>query len=195
MHHHQFLLIFHEYQFLLDCPNLIGDGYCNDETNIQDCGYDGGDCCGSCINIDRCTNCSCLGNITGNGVPNALVGDGNCNNETNTVLCNYDGGDCCQNSELVGNGFCNDITNNQQCNYDGGDCCLSNVRTDYCTHCKCHQLETCATGFLPSSVGDGYCNDETNNIYCLYDGLDCCRSPVNATFCSDCICHGESIII
>ena len=113
------------YHFLLDCnqTNLIGDGYCNDEVNILDCGYDGGDCCGSCINIDRCTNCSCLGNITGNGVPNALVGDGNCNNETNTVLCNYDGGDCCQNSELVGNGFCNDITNNQLCHFDGGDCC------------------------------------------------------------------------
>ena len=146
---------------------MIGDGYCNDEVNIFDCDYDGGDCCGSCVNTDLCTDCSCHGEIIGNGVSNALVGDG----------------------------YCNDETNNQQCNFDGGDCCLSNVTTDYCTNCTCHRLETCAMGYLPSLVGDGYCNDETNNVYCLYDGLDCCRSLVNATFCSECSCHGGSIIM
>ena len=87
----------------------MGNGYCNDEVNILDCGYDGGDCCGSCINADLCTNCSCLGNITGNGSSNALVGDGPCNDETNT----------------------------QKCNYDGGDCCGSSIITDLCTNCSC----------------------------------------------------------
>ena len=31
-----------------DCDNvaLVGNGFCNDETNIADCNYDGGDCCG-----------------------------------------------------------------------------------------------------------------------------------------------------
>ena len=87
---------------------MIGNGYCNDEVNILDCGYDGGDCCGSCINTDLCTNCFCLGNITGNEVPNALVGDG----------------------------YCNDVTNSQQCNFDGGDCCV-NVNTDFCSNCSC----------------------------------------------------------
>ena len=83
--------------FVLDCnqPTLIGDGYCNDEVNILDCGYDGGDCCGSCINTDLCTNCSCLGSIIDNGIPNALVGNGFCNDITNIQQCNYDGGDCC----------------------------------------------------------------------------------------------------
>ena len=51
--------------------SLVGDGYCNDETNnIPDCNYyDGGDCCGSCINTDFPDICSCIGYITGNGVP------------------------------------------------------------------------------------------------------------------------------
>ena len=109
-----FCLFFHDsIVFLLDCnqPTLIGDGYCNDEVNILDCGYDGGDCCGSCINTDLCNNCSCLGNITGNGAPNPLVGDGYCNDETNT----------------------------QQCNFDGGDCCLTNLNTDHCSICSCSQ--------------------------------------------------------
>ena len=25
-------------------------------------------------------------------------------------------------------------------------------------------------------VGDGYCNDETNNIHCAFDGGDCCNN-------------------
>ena len=74
---------------------LVGDGYCNDETNNADCDFDGGDCCGTCINKDHCSNCECLGGITGNGVPNILVGNGVCNEETNNKFCHYDGFDCC----------------------------------------------------------------------------------------------------
>ena len=31
-----------------DCDNvaLVGNGFCNDETNNADCNYDGGECCG-----------------------------------------------------------------------------------------------------------------------------------------------------
>ena len=149
---------------IADCTQYTKakDGYCNDETNIPECNYDGGDCCGSCINTDYCTNCTCIGNVIGNGVPNALVGDG----------------------------FCNDETNNANCSYDHGDCCLSNMNTDYCSNCTCYLQETCVAGFHPL-VGDGFCNDETNNAGCYYDGLDCCRSPVNTELCSNCTCHGE----
>ena len=54
---------------------LVGNGFCNDDTNIAECNYDGGDCC---LN------------------PN-LVDNGVCNDETNYHGCNYDGGDCCVN--------------------------------------------------------------------------------------------------
>ena len=107
----QFVFFSWVYYLHLGCsqPVLVGDGYCNDITNIQQCDFDGGDCCGSCILTDYCTNCSCIANITGNGVPNVLVGDG----------------------------YCNDVTNNQQCNFDGGDCCGSSIITDFCTNCSC----------------------------------------------------------
>ena len=91
-------------------PNaLVGDGFCNDETNNAECQYDGGDCCGICVNLEYCLECICFDVIIGNEVPNALVGDG----------------------------FCDDETNNFDCNYDGGDCC-GNVRTNRCSDCSCH---------------------------------------------------------
>ena len=80
---------------------MIGDGYCNDESNNPECGYDGGDCCGSCINTDYCTYCICIGNTFSNRVANALVGDGHCNDEMNTAECNFDGGDCCGHCEMI----------------------------------------------------------------------------------------------
>ena len=46
----------------LDCAaplELIANGFCNDEANTAGCGYDGGDCCGDCANMNLCTECSC----------------------------------------------------------------------------------------------------------------------------------------
>ena len=87
---------------------MIGNGYCNDETNNAECNYDGGDCCGTCVVTQYCSDCQCLGEVTGNGLRNAL-----------------------------GNGYCDDETNNEDCNYDGGDCCLSSPNTDLCSDCAC----------------------------------------------------------
>ena len=28
---------------------LVGNGFCNDDTNIAECDYDGGDCCGPAV--------------------------------------------------------------------------------------------------------------------------------------------------
>ena len=38
---------------------LVGDGYCHDEFNNQDCLYDGLDCCGLNVNTDFCSICAC----------------------------------------------------------------------------------------------------------------------------------------
>ena len=87
---------------------MVGDGFCNDKTNIEICNHDGGDCCLKFVNKDRCSECKCyLKDICATGF-----------------------------HPLVGNGYCNDVTNNQQCNFDGGDCCV-NVNTDYCSNCSC----------------------------------------------------------
>jgi hypothetical protein len=45
-----------------DCPGpleLIDDGVCNDEVNNAGCNFDGGDCCGACVNTDLCSACVC----------------------------------------------------------------------------------------------------------------------------------------
>ena len=95
-----------------DCtiPQWIGDGYCDDDINTEICNFDGGDCCGSCVDTEFCIECACLGNITSNEFSNPLIG----------------------------NGFCNDNTNNALCGFDGFDCCGTNVNVDVCTECACH---------------------------------------------------------
>ena len=42
----------------LELTLLMGDQYCNDEANIPQCNYDGGDCCGS-TDFTFCTDCTC----------------------------------------------------------------------------------------------------------------------------------------
>ena len=40
--------------------HVIGDGFCHDETNTEECAYDGGDCCNPITLINSCEQCSCL---------------------------------------------------------------------------------------------------------------------------------------
>ena len=40
-------------------------------------------------------------------------------------------------------------------------------------------------------VGDGYCDDDTNNMECNFDGGDCCESYTDTQFCKRCQCLGE----
>ena len=87
---------------------LAGNGLCNDITNIGECDYDGGDCCGYNINSEQCTECTCFFEET------CLSGV----------------------HPLVGDGICNDETNNLECDYDNGDCCV-NLNADYCSDCEC----------------------------------------------------------
>ena len=90
---------------------MVGDGICNDEANHIECNYDGGDCCGSCVVKQYCSDCQCLGgDNTGNGVSSPSIGDGFCHDGNNIAACNYDGGDCC------------------------GNC----VNTEHCSECICY---------------------------------------------------------
>ena len=88
----------------------MGDGFCDDITNNQDCYFDGGDCCGSCVIRIYCSECICRD-------PEAFV----------TPALN----------PLLGNGYCNDEANNENCNFDGGDCCGPCINTKYCIECEC----------------------------------------------------------
>ena len=118
--------MYHFLSFLVPgCDNvvLVGNSFCNDETNNMDCNYDGGDCCGYEIKTEECLECMCLHEETCVAGYHPLVGDGVCNSEINIAACNFDGNDCCSNPEMVGNGICNNQTNHADCDYDAGDCC------------------------------------------------------------------------
>ena len=50
------------YFIISDCnnPSFVGDGYCDDDTNNNDCEFDKGDCCGSLILTQYCHFCECI---------------------------------------------------------------------------------------------------------------------------------------
>ena len=89
---------------------MIGNGYCDDVTNNGGCDFDGGDCCGSNVDTQHCTECICYADL-----------------------------DCPASLALIGNSFCNDEANTAGCGYDGGDCCGNCANTDLCTECTCHE--------------------------------------------------------
>ena len=37
-------------------------------------------------------------------------------------------------------------------------------------------------------IGDGYCDDDTNNPSCSFDGNDCCGPNVETSYCISCQC-------
>ena len=182
----------HTISFLVPgCDNvaMVGNGFCNDETNNQDCNYDGGDCCVLDANTSACSECVCHLIETCAARYHPLVGNGFCDNETNINECEYDGGECCFN---VGNGYCDDDSNTLGCNYDGGDCCGSCVNKEYCSTC------TCLVGGSSNSfannlnfIGNGFCDDGLNNAECQFDGGDCCGPSVNTNFCTLCTCKSS----
>ena len=90
---------------------------------------------------------------------------------------------------MIGDGFCNDETNNPECNFDGGDCCGPCIVKNQCSRCTCLQSDVDEHNVANALVGDGYCNDETNNPDCSFDGGDCCGPCINTEFCSECQCH------
>ena len=84
---------------------MVGNGFCNDETNNPDCNYDGGDCCVMNANTDSCSDCSCHLIETCAAGYHPLVGNGFCNDDH--LGCNYDGGDCCVNVNTDSCSDCN----------------------------------------------------------------------------------------
>lgn len=99
-----------------NCPMLewVGDYYCDDETNIPECNYDDGDCCGPNADYEYCDTCECIDDGIDFGCPQL---------------------------SWVGDGWCDDLTNIPECNYDDGDCCRKNNEFNkwdlYCNDCEC----------------------------------------------------------
>ena len=89
-------------------PGNVENGYCEDQLNNEECNFDGGDCCGSNVDMSNCADCICYSQ--------------NCDGTL----------------ELISDGYCNDENNNEDCNFDGGDCCGDCANTDHCLNCVCY---------------------------------------------------------
>ena len=57
-------------------PSRFGDNYCDDDNNNEECGWDGGDCCGDNVNTQYCSACECL-DPNGGGVGGTTEGPTN----------------------------------------------------------------------------------------------------------------------
>lgn len=101
---------------------LLGDGYCDDEANVPECDFDGGDCCAEETNNDYCQVCQCFD-------------DENGTNTTDQTPINTT--ESCPYPAYIGDGYCDDVTNIAACDFDGGDCCLDEILVDYCQVCQC----------------------------------------------------------
>lgn len=139
---------------------MVSDWLCDDGLNHDACNYDGSDCCGTCINKDRCSSCTCL-------------------NEDSVNSLVY---------PWIGNGYCQDGINHAGCDYDGGDCCGTCINKEFCSSCTCLDGGPGNDIAFSKWVGNKYCDDGTNHAGCNYDGGDCCGSCVIKQECTSCTC-------
>ena len=68
----------------------LGDGFCDDDLNNEECDWDYGDCDASATTVSSSfPNCS-----PPNHILTLWIGDGFCDPELNNPDCGNDGGDC-----------------------------------------------------------------------------------------------------
>ena len=114
----------------------IGNLICEDESNVPECGFDGGDCCLKNSVKSNCTICNCHLNTIPLFNP--------CKYRKIKLfkkINNLDPVPDCDVKRIwsIGNGICSDELNNYPCNFDGGDCCIySYVAHSSCDICACY---------------------------------------------------------
>ena len=152
--------------------HIAGDGFCDDEANIADCGYDFKDCCQMESDRTICEDCFCF-------VPEndqALI------KEEYLELCPL------YFQHHLGNGFCDLNHNNEDSHFDFGDCCLEDIscrlhffnETDYIKkYCPANPCIRSNMFCVQEELGNGLCEDYNNGPYCDYDLGDCCLNPPN----------------
>ncbi|CAN0581540.1 unnamed protein product, partial [Laminaria digitata] len=165
----------------------IGNGLCDTANNNPSCGYDGGDCCPctcadgpvhSCNSSDlNCIfpECGDDERVATSEDPTCIkswLSDGECDDENNNPSCDYDGGDCCGctcGGDDIPGGVCGSF---------GFDC-----RDPVCfDSAAVAEFPDCTGGWL--NIGDGICQEETNNPSCGYDGGDCCSCSCSGNTCA-----------
>ena len=156
------------------CPfwAITGDGFCDDEANIPECGYDFKDCCQMENDRTICEDCFCF-------VPEDSKRS---IKEEHLELCQL------YHQHHLGDGSC-DLNQNTEDNFfDFGDCCLediscrvkffnsSNYVEKYCPTNPCIRSNIFC---VEEELGNGICEDYNNGPYCDYDLGDCCLMSPN----------------
>lgn len=163
-----------EFSYCMEAGGLalyLGDGFCDAANNVEECGYDGGDCC-ACTCVDT-TVFACGGGgylCEDPSVPDACVEESEAYTPPSpggpapsvpgtSSLSPVEAPGCFEAGgfiPFVGDAFCDLGNNNEACGFDGGDCCS----------CTCESTKYIACG------QDGYaCVDPEASFDCLEDSL------------------------
>jgi hypothetical protein len=130
---------------------FLGDGICQTDLNIQECGYDGGECMDFNIQYPACQSLGQSINVT---IDPTLIVYGICDGGVyNTEVSGFEGGDC--------EDACRAVYFTKECGYDGGDC-----------YKPVPGYPECLTHY-PDLVGDGACHQHLATPECGNDDGDC----------------------
>ncbi len=108
------LMPLHVEQSHCEKPVWFNDSICDTGNNVEECLFDGGDCCledKQCAGEESVSYCVCWQEVM--------------------ESCKFP-------FEWIGDMVCDDSTNSEECLNDGGDCCLSNQDMNNCALCTCH---------------------------------------------------------
>ena len=169
------------------CPfwAITGDGFCDDEANIPECGYDFKDCCQMENDRTICKDCFCF-------VPEDSKAS---IKEKHLERCPL------YHQHHLGDGSCDLNQNNEDHFFDFGDCCLEDIScrvkffndSDYVDkYCPSNPCIKSNIFCVEEELGNGICEDYNNGPYCDYDLGDCC-GPTTAEKddCCICSCHQD----
>ena len=152
--------------------DITADGFCDDEANIPECGYDFKDCCQMENDRTVCEDCFCI-------VPED---DKASIKEKHFERCPL------YYQYHLGDGWCDLNQNNEDHYFDFGDCCLEDIscrlkffnQTEYIDkYCPPNPCIRSNIFCVQEELGNGICEDHNNGPYCDYDLGDCCMKPPN----------------
>ena len=147
--------------------HIVGDGFCDDEANTVECGYDLKDCCQMGNDRTLCEDCLCF------------VSD----DKKASIEENYFKSCSSYVPQHLGNHECDLNQNNEDHYFDMGDCCLEDIScrikffngTDYVkAYCPLNPCIRSNIFCVQEELGNGLCEDHNNSPYCDYDLGDCC---------------------
>ena len=171
------------------CPfwDITGDGFCDDEANIPECGYDFKDCCRMENDRTICEDCFCFVSED----RKASIKEKHLERWYDMVWYGMN----------LGDGSCDLNQNNEDHFFDFGDCCLEDIscrvkffnESDYVDkYCPTNPCIRSNIFCVEEELGNGICEDYNNGPYCDYDLGDCC-GPTTAEKddCCICSCHQD----